>query len=492
MGQSQNQFGSSVRYLVYYQFLGSILNSLLQSIYLQLVSTELLGLINIQLSFISNVIFSFTREPYRKTSPRYAGSQDLFQKGKSLLWIGSLVAILQFIVSWNINPSWKTFGSPFALGFFLHSLAALIELGFEPYYAKVSSDYSLRKDVDTKVMIYATSLNMGAAFFYGKNIPKALIAFGISKILISSYYFYRYYSAGVSKIFVFESKKSEMEDQARNKPERIEEKKGEKLDEKQAVDSVFLAFFWDSCSRFFLAQGDIILMTALTDPKSQGLYSLLTNYASTLLRIVFTPLEESIRSYYSSKKNINDSTIFDAVFVFAQCSSFALFLFGTPYVDQFIDLVDSSKLKELNGGLAALYCSLLSLMILNGILEAYLHATSSAKSLAKMRRNSIILTLLYFTLSFYLLENRPDATSIVIANIFNFGMRIVQSLYSLERFPPLLNFKCLTIILSCSLICLKNNFGLEGGLFMGSLCLLAVLYYEKYHFIELKNVIMSK
>ena len=330
-----------------------------------------------------------------------------------------------------------------------------------------------------------------AAFYYGKDIPKALIAFGVAKVLISSYYFFRYYKAGLSKKFEFKRENSR-NDEGEVKSEKAELKESNQVDEKQAVNSAFLAFFWDSCARFFLAQGDIILMTALTDPKSQGIYSLLTNYASTILRVVFSPLEESIRSYYSSEKNANDSSIFDAVFVFAQCSSFALFLFGTPYIDQVIDLLGSSRLKELNGGLAALYCCLLALMILNGILEAYLHATSSTTSLAKMRRNSIALTLVYFAISYYLLENRPGAISIVIANIFNFGMRIIQSLFALGRFPPLLNFKCLTIILSCSLICLKNNFGLEGGLFMGSLCLLAVLYYEKHHFIELKNVIMSK
>jgi oligosaccharide translocation protein RFT1 len=484
MSHGQNQFGSSVRYLIYYQFLGSIVNSLLQSIYLQLVSTELLGLLNIQLSFIPNVILSFTREPYRKTSPRFAGSQELFLKGKSLLWIGFLVALLQFGVSRYINPSWKTFGAPFAVSFFLYSLAALIELGFEPYYSRVSSDYSLRRDVDTKVMIYSTSLNMGAAYYYGKDIPNALIAFGVAKVLISSYYFYRYFTAGIAKKFEF---KREVNDLASEKAETQEIVKEDK-----SVDLIFRSFFWDSCVRFFLAQGDMILMTALIDPKNQGLYSLLTNYGSTLLRIVFSPLEESIRSYYSVEKNSYDLRIFDAVFTFAQCSSFALFLFGTPYIEKVIDLVGYSKLKELNGGLAALYCCLLALMIINGILEAYLHALSTPKDLSKMRRNSLILTLFYFAISFYLLENRPDAISIVLANIFNFGMRIIQALFNLGRLPPLLNFKCLTIIISCSLICIKNDFGLEGGLFMGLLCLLSVLYYEKHQLLELKNIIMSK
>lgn len=255
---------------------------------------------------------------------------------------------------------------------------------------------------------------------------------------------------------------------------------------------IYKVFFWDNCTKFFLAQGDVILLTTLTDSKTQGLYSLLTNYGSLLLRIIFSPLEDSIRSYYSNNEEA-DQSIFDAVFILAQWSAYALFFYATTYIDKVIDILPvSSKLYDLKYGMAIFYCILLGCMILNGILEAYLYATSSVTQLFKLRRNGMIMSAIYFSLSFYLLKKEPSVNSILYANILNFSLRIVQSLFYIRQLPRFINLKCLTIVLSCLLLCMEGKFELEKAFGMAMISLGTVLYHERQYLKILKDVIWLK
>ncbi|KAI1350731.1 Rft-1-domain-containing protein [Xylaria sp. FL0043] len=54
-----------------------------------------------------------------------------------------------------------------------------------------------------------------------------------------------------------------------------------------------------SLVKHLLTQGDTFLVSILSDPRSQGVYALANNYGSLLARLVFQPIEESSRSYFS-------------------------------------------------------------------------------------------------------------------------------------------------------------------------------------------------
>ncbi|KAI0399561.1 Rft-1-domain-containing protein [Xylaria palmicola] len=54
-----------------------------------------------------------------------------------------------------------------------------------------------------------------------------------------------------------------------------------------------------SLVKHVLTQGDTFLVSILSDPRSQGVYALANNYGSLLARLVFQPIEESSRNYFS-------------------------------------------------------------------------------------------------------------------------------------------------------------------------------------------------
>lgn len=54
-----------------------------------------------------------------------------------------------------------------------------------------------------------------------------------------------------------------------------------------------------SVLKHFLTQGDTMLVSALADPAQQGVYALANNYGGLLARLLFQPVEESCRAWFS-------------------------------------------------------------------------------------------------------------------------------------------------------------------------------------------------
>ncbi|KAI0470665.1 Rft-1-domain-containing protein [Xylariaceae sp. FL0804] len=63
-----------------------------------------------------------------------------------------------------------------------------------------------------------------------------------------------------------------------------------------------------SLVKHVLTQGDTFLVSMLSDPASQGVYALANNYGGLLARLVFQPIEESSRNYFSKLLSSASST----------------------------------------------------------------------------------------------------------------------------------------------------------------------------------------
>lgn len=462
-------FASSFKFLLYNQLVGTVVNSIQQSIFLQFVSTEVLGLVNVQLALIPNVILTLTREPFRKTSPRFPGkehSTKLAHVSLLLLPLGILVSIIQLLVSLLINPSWRTLGSVFGFSFFIYSVSALLELAFEPFYTQVSGNYTLRKDVDTKVLLLRSTLSLGVAYLYGRQPSKAILGFSFVQLVSSAYYFLKYRRAAPVKNIIGT------------------------WTEGREIRTIYWTFFWDTLTRFLLAQGDVILLSSFASPNTQGLYSLLTNYGSLVLRVIFTPLEESVRSFYSSKDASSDERIFEAVFVFAQCCSLALSLFACQYtVPLLASFVPSSSNIYKLMPLIPTYCHLMSFMILNGILEAYLHATLNVQSLAKLKSHTVLMTCIYFALAVIFLQSFPQ-TGVIYANLCNFGMRIALTVYYLRFKLPLVDPLSLFVAVTCGALCYFYELPLKHGFALGLITATTIIIRERKQMLNLKKILL--
>ncbi|KAK3400690.1 Rft protein-domain-containing protein [Sordaria brevicollis] len=229
-----------------------------------------------------------------------------------------------------------------------------------------------------------------------------------------------------------------------------------------------------SVVKHVLTQGDTFLVSILSTPTAQGVYALANNYGGLLARLVFQPVEESSRSYFSRllvdsssspsstsptsptsppstspsscpkepAKTTSTSALTQATTsLLTLIKSYLLFslpllVFGPPASSPLLTLIagrrwtTSSSSSSSSGDSApatlGLYMYYIPLLALNGILEAFVSSVASEK---QVHRQSMYMTgfSLVFAGTGYLTLKvwGMGARGLVWANAVNMGCRIV-------------------------------------------------------------------
>lgn len=162
--------------------------------------------------------------------------------------------------------------------------------------------------------------------------------------------------------------------------------------------------------KYFLTQGDSLLMGVLVGVDVQGVYALANNYGSLAARLVFQPVEESSRNYFSrllsagdavegekksddikTKDDKNDSKQTDAALTTASITlsrvlriytliTLPLLALGPPAAPLLLTLVAGSHWTAAGAGAAlAAYIYYIPLLALNGLLEAFVASVASER-----------------------------------------------------------------------------------------------------------------
>ncbi|KAI0867909.1 oligosaccharide translocation protein RFT1, variant [Hypoxylon argillaceum] len=205
-----------------------------------------------------------------------------------------------------------------------------------------------------------------------------------------------------------------------------------------------------SLVKHVLTQGDTFLVSILSDPRSQGVYALANNYGSLLARLVFQPIEESSRNYFSkllsssptpaAGEEIEDKTTAKIQVHRARTDLQALLRFyvllgvvvvsigpyGAPLLVQVI--AGPRWASSGAGGALARYCLYIPLLALNGVAEAFV---SSVATKSEVHRQSLWMGVFSFAfaiagfVSLRVLD--LGAVGLVYANAINMLCRIIWS-----------------------------------------------------------------
>lgn len=212
--------------------------------------------------------------------------------------------------------------------------------------------------------------------------------------------------------------------------------------------------------KHILTQGDTFLVSILSDPRSQGIYALANNYGGLLARLIFQPIEESSRNYFS--KLLSTSTVagtattgsgqqqqmqlqaklrpdsqsinkardnLRALLRFYVLLSILVVSIGPHAAPLLVQVVAGSRWSASGaGGVLARYCLYIPLLAINGVAEAFV---SSVATEAQVHRQSIWMG--FFSLAFgiagfvFLRVLDLGAAGLVCANAINMLCRIVWS-----------------------------------------------------------------
>ncbi|KAI0448319.1 Rft-1-domain-containing protein [Xylaria acuta] len=205
-----------------------------------------------------------------------------------------------------------------------------------------------------------------------------------------------------------------------------------------------------SLVKHVLTQGDTFLVSILSDPRSQGVYALANNYGSLLARLVFQPIEESSRNYFSKLLSSSSAPVtggktkdettakaqvrkartdLQALLKFYILLSVVVVSIGPYAAPLLVQIVAGPRWSGSGAGIVlARYCLYIPLLAVNGVAEAFV---SSVATKSEVHRQSLWMGLfsLAFAIAGFVALRVLDlgAAGLVYANAINMLCRIIWS-----------------------------------------------------------------
>lgn len=218
-----------------------------------------------------------------------------------------------------------------------------------------------------------------------------------------------------------------------------------------------------SVVKHFLTQGDTFLVSVLSTPHAQGIYALVNNYGGLLARLLFQPIEESSRSYFSrllaapepaqasNKPKADGPTTHGSSSAPASgkasadlhrllklyvLGSAAVVTFGPLAARHLLTLVAGPSWSASASPALAAYCYYIPLLAINGVSEAFVASVATEAQVHVqslfMAGFSVIFGLSAFV-ALRVLDMDP-AVGLVCANAANMVCRIVWCAFFVKSY----------------------------------------------------------
>ncbi|KAG7194969.1 Oligosaccharide translocation protein rft1 [Scheffersomyces spartinae] len=455
---------AGVSWLMMVQVVSKLLTFVLNQLLIRFISPKVFG-VSAYLEFIVNVILFFSREAVRlaiqrvklsdkkndveeATTAAITGYSDLTETG-----------LLQSIINFGYVP--LAIGVPFSLvvvwyqlksATFLNSVRTLpnhefsmamiwisimLELIVEPVY--LVNQYQLNLAKRSKVEGMAVLFRCLVTFFiiFGvsrwTNLYQTQLQFeGYTVLAFASGQFA--YSFTLFLLYNLDFQKSYPNNTRMIQP--ISSKGGNSV---YWLNPSVLAIWKSLVAQMFLKQilteGDKLLINYLCTVEEQGVYSVVSNYGSIIARLLFQPVEEYVRLFFTRllavklKSNLDEAsrTLTYIGIFYANLSSIIL-LAGVPNGPYILGFLLGRKGGWSNTNLFEVfqqYIIYIPFMAFNGVLEAFFSCVASKSELVNFSKFLTGQTLAVFV-TMYVLIGRMDLgiSGFILSNCFNMLLRI--------------------------------------------------------------------
>lgn len=404
---------------------------------LRRITPETFGIAN-YFDFIVNTVLFFSREAERMSVQRirrdYPGDTH-----KAIINF----AYLPFLLSWPIfglvylmqmssELYTKTIVSIPNYCWLLAILIALVELDLlsEPFFSlsQFEIDMKIRskseslavfmKCITTFVCIYL--LNNGLIPFAS---PVFAFAFGHLAYSLTLYVIYwLHYTKNYPKISKLAS--------------------GEYLD--RGVFPIWSSLSIQMVFKHLLTEGDTLLISYLFTASEQGVYSLISNYGSLLARLLFQPIEETLRVsmtklFAKKDKDYQESYIYMEKLTIFYANLCVLVLLGGYSNGAFIlRCLLGNNLNWQKSDVFTLfpyYIVYIPFMAFNGIFEGFLSSSCSHKEIRKFSYFMSFLSVVVLAILYVLIgKMNMGVLGLVISNICNMTLRLVYCIIYMRLF----------------------------------------------------------
>lgn len=452
---SVNAVASGATFLIGAQLFSKALTFILNQALLRFVGPGLFGA-SAQLEFFINTILYFSREAVRLATQRQSltGVQDDVYRFEGGVVEGTYSGTIQQVVnigfvapmigaplagalaylyySWgSVAEGGAASSSYFGTAIVLFSVSAIIELLSEPCFvlSQLQMEFRTRAAFESAAITVRCVLTF--VFVLLANASGAsIIAFALGQLA---------YSSILSGLYLYNALSSE--DSRRRQytvltiqgvwPADGGNQKRVYFDPqtKQLAISIWLQTIFKHC----LSEGDKFLVSLLLPITDQGVYAVVLNYGSLIARLVFLPVEDALRNYFSKAlASGNDAklsvTVLSTVLRIYTYVAILALTFGPACAPFLLRLVVSKEWTSTDApGVLATYACYIPFLAYNGTLEALVQSVASADQI-KRQGTVMVAFSLSFALAAYLLMGgifHLGARGLIYASMLNMTMRIV-------------------------------------------------------------------
>lgn len=397
------------------------------------ISPQIFGIAS-YLEFVVDSVLFFAREAERNAIQRVTSDQasKTLQIITNFAYIPLLLGIPVSIVTFWLQKSSEIYAENIAvlpyseITILLTVSLIFLELAAEPLFAlnQYLLDFKIRSKIESLAVFLRCIVTLGGVLFGKRNFTDR----NFDGIAVASFALGQFvYSATTASGFLI------------LKSFQIPTVK--KVQDKEHSFWLDLATFslWKSLSvqmafKHLLTEGDHIVVNYLFNVSEQGVYSVIQNYGSIVARLLFLPVEESLRMTFTkmfAEKTSDLSAsykLMEHLLVFYANLSLLLVLGGYTNGGYLLRILIGKSEKWKSSSVFDYfpqYVLYLPFLAFNGILEAFFSSACTQKQIGSFSAfmsvsSGAVLTLLYILVDKLLW----GLTGIIVANIANMLLRI--------------------------------------------------------------------
>ncbi|KAB1264539.1 Protein RFT1-like protein [Camelus dromedarius] len=512
LGQAARLASSGLLLQVVFRLITFVLNAFI----LRILSKEIVGIVNVRLTLLYSTTIFLAREAFRRACLSRGAQRDWSQT-LNLLWLTVPLGVFwSLFLGWvwlqlldvpdpNVIPHYGT-------GVLVFGLSAVVELLGEPFWvlAQAHMFVKLKVIAESLSVILKSILTAFLVLwlpYWGLYIF-SLAQLSYTTVLVLCYVIYFTKLLGSPESTKQQALPvSRMTDML---PRITRSRAFVNWEEAKLTWS----FFKQSFLKQILTEGERYVMTFLNvlNFGDQGVYDIVNNLGSLVARLIFQPIEESFYIFFAKVlEREKDATlqkqlmihptsfplprpqedvavaaaVLESLLKLALLAGLTITVFGFAYSQLALDIYGGAMLSsgseqltinlqvdphvpsafsyQMRGAgpiLLRAYCLYVLLLAINGVTECFTFAAMSKEEVDRYNFTMLALSSSFLVLS-YLLTRWCGSVGFILANCFNMGIRITQSLCFIHRYYQKSPHRPLAGL--CLSPVLLGTFALSGG-----------------------------
>ncbi|XP_029411259.1 protein RFT1 homolog isoform X3 [Nannospalax galili] len=433
--------------MVLFRLITFVLNAFI----LRFLSKEIVGIVNVRLTLLYSTTIFLAREAFRRAC--LSGSaQRNWSQTLNLLWLTVPLGVF-----WSLFLGWiwlqllevpdPNVVANYGTGVVLFGVSAVVELLGEPFWVLAQSYMFVKLKVIAESM--AVILRSVLTAFLVLWLPHwGLFIFSLAQLFYTAVLVLCYVT-----YFTKVLRSPELTKQQTLPVSRITDLLPNITRSRTFVNweeaKLTWSFFKQSFLKQILTEGERYVMTFLNvlNFGDQGVYDIVNNLGSLVARLIFQPIEESFYIFFAKVlEREKDSTlqkqediavaaaVLESLLKLALLVGLTITVFGFAYSQLALDIYGGAMLSSGSGPvLMRSYCLYVLLLAINGVTECFTFAAMSKEEVDRYNFTMLALSSSFLVLS-YLLTSWCGSVGFILANCFNMGIRITQSLCFIHHY----------------------------------------------------------